>query len=49
MGKENNYNSLECNARESAIPFYESLGYQKIGNQFFEVKIPHYKMIKSLI
>lgn len=47
--KENNYNSLECNARESAIPFYESLGYEKIGNQFFEVKIPHYKMIKSLI
>lgn len=46
---ENNYKSIECNARESAVPFYKSNGYKIEGEQFFELRIPHFKMIKSLI
>ena len=34
-GKDNGFSSIECNARESAIPFYKSNGYNKIGEQFF--------------
>ena len=45
---ENNFKILECNARETAIPFYESMGYQKVGDQFSELAIPHFKMRKEL-
>lgn len=47
--KENNYSSIECNARASVIPFYNSMDYETEGEQFFEVKIPHFKMSKTLI
>ncbi|APD06760.1 cystathionine beta-lyase [Flavobacteriaceae bacterium UJ101] len=46
--QEKNFKQIELNARDVAIPFYEKLGYQKIGNPFEEVSIIHYKMIKTL-
>ena len=46
--QENNYKIIECNARESAVPFYQSNGYKIEGEQFFELRIPHFKMTKSL-
>jgi len=39
---------MELHARIEAIPFYEKLNYKCIGDQFFEVGIPHYKMEKQL-
>tara|TARA_B110000285_G_C15041119_1_gene571851 strand:- start:70 stop:501 length:432 start_codon:yes stop_codon:yes gene_type:complete len=45
----NQYKTIECNARESAVPFYKSNGYTIKGEQFFELKIPHFKMTKTLI
>ncbi len=33
-------------ARESAVGFYESLGYAIVGESFLEVSIPHFKMWK---
>lgn len=39
---------IELNAREIAIPFYESLQYHKVGSMFTEVGIPHYKMEKEI-
>jgi len=36
-------------AREKAIPFYERLGYKKVGERFTEVTIPHYRMEKWLV
>jgi predicted GNAT family N-acyltransferase len=33
------------NSQLSAKPFYESLGWQAIGDQFYEADIPHYTMI----
>ena len=43
-----NFNKIELNSRKSAVPFYLSLDYQIVGDEFLEVNIPHYKMIKSL-
>ena len=39
---------IVLHAREPVIGFYEKLGYQKIGEKFLEVTIPHYKMKKSI-
>ncbi|MEN8929441.1 MAG: GNAT family N-acetyltransferase [Flavobacteriales bacterium] len=47
--KENEYSQIECNARESAVPFYKSNTYKIEGEQFFELRIPHFKMTKDLI
>lgn len=42
------YKIMECNARWNAIPFYESQGYQRVGEPFEEVTIRHSKMEKEL-
>ncbi len=46
--KKMGMNKVNCHARESAIPFYESLGYQCVSELFEEVGIPHKKMEKEL-
>jgi len=35
-------------ARKEAVPFYQKLGYQIKGDEFEEVGIPHFMMIKEL-
>ncbi|MES2618803.1 MAG: GNAT family N-acetyltransferase [Bacteroidota bacterium] len=45
----NGYTLMSLHARETAVPFYLTLGYSIDGHQFEEVGIPHYKMIKKLI
>ncbi len=42
------FKKIELNARETAIPFYLSLDYTIIGDLFYEVDIPHKKMVKIL-
>lgn len=42
------FRKLVLNARNTAVPFYTNLGYQKIGKEFIEVSVPHYKMEKEL-
>lgn len=38
-----------CNARTTAVPYYEKLGLQKVGNEFYIPEIgPHYVMYKIL-
>lgn len=39
---------IEMHARESAIGFYQNLGYASDGRQFIEVSIPHVKMYKNV-
>ncbi len=39
---------VELHARESAIEFYQRLGYRELGPRFMEVSIPHQKMVKSI-
>ncbi len=40
--------TLMMHARNEAVGFYEKLGYKKVGEQFDEVTIPHYRMEKNL-
>jgi predicted GNAT family N-acyltransferase len=45
---ENGYEKIVCNARKTAVPFYEKQGFKKIGEEFIEVGIPHFYMEKTL-
>jgi len=45
---QNGMKTISLHARETAVPFYLSLQYCIVGNQFLEVNIPHYKMSKEL-
>jgi predicted GNAT family N-acyltransferase len=42
------YAQMVLHARESAVPFYDKLGYQRVGERFEEVGIPHFRMEKKL-
>src|SRR5687767_13094511 len=44
--RKHGYTLMECNARNIAVPFYLKLGYQIEGDEFTEVGIPHYRMVK---
>lgn len=47
--KNNHVKVVWCNARSSAVPFYEKVGFKKIGSEFDIKDIgPHYLMIKHL-
>ncbi len=46
--KTNQFEIIELHARENAVSFYTKLGYQPVGEVFFEVTIPHTKMVKRL-
>ncbi len=39
---------MTLNARLSALPFYERLGYTTVGPEFQEVTIPHRRMVKRM-
>ncbi|MDH5676044.1 MAG: GNAT family N-acetyltransferase [Myxococcales bacterium] len=39
---------IYLNARETALGFYEKLGYRAEGEPFIEVGIPHQRMVKLL-
>ncbi|MDZ4707882.1 MAG: GNAT family N-acetyltransferase [Saprospiraceae bacterium] len=43
------YSEMIMHARETAVSFYEKLGYKKSGKRFEEVSIPHWFMKKELI
>ena len=47
--KLNGFDTLLLNARTNAISFYQSLGYEIIGDTFQEVGIDHKKMRKTLV
>lgn len=48
LAKAKGFAKMIMNARATAVPFYEGLGYEKFGRKFIEVKVPHYKMRKDL-
>ncbi|KAA5537209.1 GNAT family N-acetyltransferase [Taibaiella lutea] len=45
LGKKN----IILHARQTAVPFYEKLGYFTVGEIFYEVGLPHKKMTKALV
>jgi GNAT superfamily N-acetyltransferase len=48
FARDMGYRKMEMHARKTAVGFYEKLGYQVTGDEFEEVTLPHYKMIKQL-
>jgi predicted GNAT family N-acyltransferase len=48
FSKELRFAEMILHARETAVPFYESLSYVKVGEGFTEVTIPHWSMEKTL-
>ncbi len=48
LARDKGYKKLIMHARETAVGFYEKLGYKVVGDRFTEVTIPHYVMEKKL-
>jgi len=48
VARERGWTLMTLHARDLAVPFYERLGYERIGEQFEEVTIPHWAMQKRL-
>ncbi len=48
FAKDMNCSLMYCHARDTAVPFYQKLQYQKVGDMFEEVTIPHFQMEKNL-
>jgi hypothetical protein len=48
MARQQGFNEIILNARQTAVPFYESLGYKTEGDVFEEVTLPHFKMKKRI-
>lgn len=42
------YTDIELAARDVAVAFYKRLGYSTVGDEFTEVGIPHFQMVKHL-
>jgi GNAT superfamily N-acetyltransferase len=45
---ENGYAAVMLHARETALPFYEKLGYELCSDVFYEIEIAHFEMKKNL-
>ncbi len=48
LARKIGYQNMVLHARETAVAFYEKLGYHKVGERFEEVTIPHFRMEKPL-
>lgn len=48
IARERGFTEMTLHARETAVPFYERLGYERVGERFEEVGIPHWAMRKEL-
>lgn len=48
LARDRGYKKITMHARKNAIGFYEKMGYQKNGQEFEEITIPHYVMEKKL-
>jgi N-acetylglutamate synthase-like GNAT family acetyltransferase len=48
VARDRGYKTLIMHARKTAIGFYEKSGYKVIGDEFEEVRLPHFVMEKKL-
>lgn len=48
IAKNSNYTYIKLHARKVAVDFYKKENYTAIGNEFTEVGIPHFEMIKTI-
>lgn len=49
FAKNSGFVEMVLHARDNAVPFYLSLGYEVVGEGFEEVGIPHHSMRKILV
>lgn len=45
---ERDLETLKLHSQTHAADFYDDLGYQQVGEEFYEADIPHVEMVKSL-
>jgi len=48
LARDRGYKNLTMHARKNVVGFYEKMGYKVQGDEFQEVTIPHYVMVKKL-
>ncbi len=48
VAKKNHYKYIYLHARKEAVGFYEKFGYNIESDEFIEVGIPHYEMLKNI-
>ncbi len=48
LSREKGFKRIIMHARDTAVGFYQKQGYEKKGDMFTEVSIPHYVMEKSI-
>lgn len=48
LARDRGYCKLTMHARDTALGFYQKLGYKIVGEPFEEVTVPHHKMEKQL-
>ena len=48
IARDRGYSYMSMHARDTATGFYEKHGYETDGDLFYEVTIPHYKMVKKI-
>ncbi len=48
VARDAGYKNLIMHARKTATGFYEKLGYKISGDEFLELSIPHFVMVKKL-
>jgi len=48
LAKTLGFHEITLHARETAVVFYERLGYAKVGTRFTEITLPHWVMVKAL-
>jgi len=48
FSRQRGFTRMTLHARSTAVPFYEKLGYERTGDEFEEVTIPHWSMQKRL-
>jgi len=49
LARDKGYKKIMMHARDTAIGFYEKLGYKITSDEFIEVNVPHHVMEKILI
>lgn len=48
LARDRGYKKIMMHARKNTAEFFEKSGYKISGNEFIELTIPHYQMIKEL-
>lgn len=48
VAEKKGFETVILHARKNAVGFYEKYDYKIVGEEFTEVGIPHYKMIKQI-